>query len=65
MFLVYQYLSGQDAELQDKYGTFFPMVIASRDILQYETIRPDGSRASAGAEGDGTAGTNRRSERRH
>lgn len=40
MFLVYQYLQGQDAEMQDQFGTFFPMVIASRDILQYETIRP-------------------------
>jgi pilus assembly protein CpaB len=40
MYLVYQYVSNQDAEMKAAFGTFFPMVIASRDILQYETIRP-------------------------
>src|SRR5262249_20457817 len=40
MFLVYQYLSNQDQKMQEDFGTFYPMVIASRDILQYETIRP-------------------------
>ena len=40
MYLVYNYVSSQDAEMQKEFGTFFPMVVASRDILQYETIRP-------------------------
>ena len=42
MYLVWQYVSGQDAEMQDMYGMETSRVIirASRDILQYETIRP-------------------------
>src|SRR4051812_25913486 len=40
MFLVYQYLSNQDLQMQEDFGTFYPMVIASRNILQYQTIRP-------------------------
>jgi Flp pilus assembly protein CpaB len=40
MYLVWQYVSSEDARMQDQYGTFFPMVVASRDILQYQTIRP-------------------------
>lgn len=40
MYLVYQYVSGQDKKMQDEFGTFFPMVVASRDILQFETIKP-------------------------
>lgn len=40
MYLVYQYVSTQDKKMQDEFGTFFPMVVASRDILQFETIRP-------------------------
>lgn len=42
MYLVWQYVSGQDAQLEDQYGleTSKVIVVASRDILQYETIRP-------------------------
>lgn len=40
MMLVYQYVSGQNEKLEAQYAKFFPMVIATRDILQYETIRP-------------------------
>lgn len=40
MYLVYQYISGEDQRLQEQYGVFYTMVVASRDILQYETIRP-------------------------
>lgn len=41
MYLVYQYITGQNAELEAKYGMpYQKMVVARRDILQYETIRP-------------------------
>src|SRR5437879_4220571 len=41
MYLVYQYVSTKDSELQGLYGPHYKkMVIARRDILQYETIRP-------------------------
>lgn len=40
MYLVYQYITGEDQKLQEQYGTFYAMVVASRDILQFETIRP-------------------------
>jgi pilus assembly protein CpaB len=40
MYMVYQYVTSQDKKMQDEFGTFFPMVVASRDILQFETIRP-------------------------
>jgi len=40
MYLVYNYVSSQDAQMRAEFATFFPMVVASRDILQYETIRP-------------------------
>jgi pilus assembly protein CpaB len=41
MYLVYQYLTTKDAELQALYGMpYKKMVVARRDILQYETIRP-------------------------
>lgn len=40
MYLVWQYISTEEKKLNDSYGTFFPMVVASRDILQFETIRP-------------------------
>lgn len=42
MYLVWQYVSGQDAEMQDAYGieTSRSIIVASRDILQFETIRP-------------------------
>lgn len=40
MYLVYQYVSSEDEKMRDQFGTFFPMVVASRDILQYQTIRP-------------------------
>ena len=42
MYLVWQYVSSQDAEMEDMYGMQTSRVIirASRDILQYETIRP-------------------------
>jgi pilus assembly protein CpaB len=41
MYLVYGYVSGQSAELEAKYGMpYRKMVVARRDILQYETVRP-------------------------
>lgn len=40
MYLVYQYISGEDDKLNTQYGKFYIMVVASRDILQFETIRP-------------------------
>lgn len=40
MFLVYQYVSNEDKRMADQYETFYPMVVASKDILQYESIRP-------------------------
>jgi pilus assembly protein CpaB len=41
MYLVYQYISNKNAELEGKYGMpYQKMVVARRDILQYETIRP-------------------------
>jgi len=42
MYLVHQYTSTKDAELEAKYGlaNSRKMVVARRDILQYETIRP-------------------------
>ncbi len=39
-YMVWSYISGKDAELKDMYAVKFPMVVASRDILQYQTIRP-------------------------
>lgn len=39
-YMVWSYISGKDAELKDMYGVKYPMVVASRDILQYQTIRP-------------------------
>lgn len=41
MYLVYQYVSTKETELQGMYGMpYKKMVVARRDILQYETIRP-------------------------
>ncbi len=40
MYLVYQYISSEDEKLHEQYGVFYTMVVASRDILQFETIRP-------------------------
>lgn len=42
MYLVWQYVSTQDAEMEDLFGlaTSKTIVVASRDILQFETIRP-------------------------
>lgn len=41
MFLIYQYIDTQEKELLAQYGMpFKKMVVARRDILQYETIRP-------------------------
>ncbi len=41
MYLVYQFISTKNAELEAKYGQpYRRMVVARRDILQYETIRP-------------------------
>jgi pilus assembly protein CpaB len=40
MYLVYQYVAKEEERLNDQYGVFFPMVIASKDILQFESIRP-------------------------
>ncbi len=41
MFLVYQYVSNEEANLQDLYGkqNMKPVVITTRDILQYQTIQ--------------------------
>ncbi len=41
MYLVYQYIGTKSSELEAKYGMPYKrMVVARRDILQYETIRP-------------------------
>lgn len=41
MYLVHQYISTQEADLEAKYGAPYQrMVVAKKDILQYETIRP-------------------------
>lgn len=40
MYLVYQYIKTQDEALTKAYGTTYNIVVAKRDILQYETIRP-------------------------
>lgn len=42
MYLVYQYISNVDKELQENYGKArsINVVRAKRDILQYETIKP-------------------------
>jgi len=40
MYLVYQYITSEDQKLHDQYGVFYTMVVSSRDILQFETIRP-------------------------
>ncbi len=42
MYLVWQYITSEDKKLEEQYGkaTSVPMVIAARDILQFETIRP-------------------------
>ncbi len=40
MYLVYQYIDGENKKLEADYGKFWPIVVATRDILQYETIRP-------------------------
>ena len=40
MYLVYQYVKGQDDALVKAYGTKYNITVAKRDILQYETIRP-------------------------
>lgn len=42
VFLVYQYISNEEASLERDFGmaTSQKMVVASRDILQFESIRP-------------------------
>ena len=40
MYLVYQYISGVDKDLNDRFGSLSPMVVASKDVLQFQTIRP-------------------------
>ena len=40
MYLVYQYISNEDKKLHEAYGITYNIVIAKRDILQFETIRP-------------------------
>lgn len=41
MYLVYQYISTKEAELTAKFGMpYRKIVVAKRDILQFETIRP-------------------------
>lgn len=41
MYLVYQFISSKDADFKRDYETFYAVVVASRNILQYETIRPN------------------------
>ncbi|NBX77640.1 MAG: hypothetical protein EBQ92_13915 [Proteobacteria bacterium] len=40
MYLVWQYISGEDERLKSEYQVTENIVVAKRDILQYETIRP-------------------------
>jgi len=40
MYLVWQYVSGEDERLKKDYQVTLNIVVAKRDILQYETIRP-------------------------
>lgn len=40
MYLVFQYISSTDQELLETWGTFKPVVVASKDVLQYQTIKP-------------------------
>lgn len=40
MYLVWQYISGEDDRLKKEYQVTKNIVVAKRDILQYETIRP-------------------------
>lgn len=40
MYLVWQYISGEDERLKSDYQVLEKIVVAKRDILQYETIRP-------------------------
>jgi pilus assembly protein CpaB len=40
MYLVYQYISGEDQRLSRMYKDTVPVVRAKKDILQYSTIRP-------------------------
>ena len=42
MYLVFQYIQGQKSTLEDQYGiaTSKLMVVTTRDILMYETIKP-------------------------
>lgn len=40
MYLVWQYISGEDERLRQEYQVTKNIVVAKRDILQYETIRP-------------------------
>lgn len=39
MYLVWQYISGEDDRLRKDFEVKLPIVVAQRDILQYETIR--------------------------
>jgi len=39
MYVVYKYVSGEDERLRQEYGIFFPMVVSTRNILQFETIQ--------------------------
>lgn len=41
MYLVYQYVSNEDRKLNENYGKFVEIVVATRDILQFEAIRPN------------------------
>jgi len=40
MYLVWQYISGEDERLKQDFETTLNVVVAKRDILQYETLRP-------------------------
>ena len=40
VLLVYQYISGEESKMEEQYAKFDYVLAASRDILQFETIRP-------------------------
>lgn len=42
MYLVWQYVTNEDKKMEEQFGkaNSQPMVVATRDILQFETIRP-------------------------
>lgn len=41
MYLVWEYVSNEETRMQSEFGVTMNIVVAKRDILQYETIRPN------------------------